>query len=188
MPNRAMPYDVFNQLRGPAPTNISTSQGCPPPGHRTNTVAGEQFHIEDSGRRQKFPTGMVRDVRSGKGRYDLLPYFVLDRDAKHYEAGAVKYANHNWEKGQPFSRALDSALRHIFTYLRGGRSEDHLAAARFNLACVMHYEEMISRGLLPRELNDLPPYGGCDTGVVHPELVPHPLDCCKNAEGASSDA
>jgi hypothetical protein len=116
------------------------------------------FIVRDSGRRQRFATGMQRDVRAGKGRYDLLPCFVIDRDAHLYQNGAAKYNDRNWEKGQPFSRAIDSALRHIFQYLRGDREEDHLAAARFNLACVMHYEEMIARGLLSEELDDLPKY------------------------------
>ncbi len=118
----------------------------------------DQYIVRDSGQRQQFPTGMQRDLRVGKGRYDLLPYFAVHRDAIHYGQGATKYDDHNWEKGQPFSRALDSALRHIFDYLRGDRVEDHLAAARFNLACVMHYEEMIKLGILPPELDDLQRY------------------------------
>ena len=38
------------------------------------------------------------------------------------------------------------------------RYEDHLAQACWNLFACMHFEEMIERGKLPKELNDLPNY------------------------------
>jgi hypothetical protein len=41
-------------------------------------------------------------------------------------------------------------------YLMGMRDEDHLAAARWNIAAIMHTEHMISLGQLPAELNDMP--------------------------------
>jgi len=80
----------------------------------------------------------------------------MERDARHMENGAVKYGDRNWEKGQPLSRYLDSAMRHIQKYLMGHRDEDHMAAARWNIGALMHTEEMIRRGSLPAELNDLP--------------------------------
>ena len=43
-------------------------------------------------------------------------------------------------------------------YLEGHRDEDHLAAARWNIGGMIHTEEMIGRGLLPGELDDLPCY------------------------------
>ena len=74
------------------------------------------------------------------------------------ENGAKKYGDRNWEKGQPQSRFLDSAIRHLMKYLEGHRDEDHLAAARWNIGGMIHVEEMIGRGLLPGELADLPNY------------------------------
>lgn len=44
------------------------------------------------------------------------------------------------------------------SYLEGEDSEDHLAAAFWNLQGLIHTEEMIKRGLLPKALNDLPVY------------------------------
>ena len=116
--------------------------------------------VKDSGKREDFDTGSRRDTREGKGRFDLISPIVTRRDAKHMENGAVKYGDRNWEKGQPMSRYLDSAERHIADFKEGKRDEDHLAAARWNLACMIHTEEMIARGLLPSELNDLPNYLG----------------------------
>jgi len=41
--------------------------------------------VMDSGKRQEFETGAVRDIQSGKGRYDLLPTRAMRRIAKHFE-------------------------------------------------------------------------------------------------------
>jgi len=114
--------------------------------------------VKDSGERRQFDTGSVRDVRRGKGRFDLISPVALKRLAKHTENGAVKYGDRNWERGQPICSYLDSALRHINCFLEGGRDEDHLAAAAWNIFSAIHTEEMIERGLLPAELNDLPTY------------------------------
>ena len=43
-------------------------------------------------------------------------------------------------------------------YQQGLRDEDHLAAIMFNAMALIHYEEMIERGVLPAELNDIPFY------------------------------
>jgi hypothetical protein len=114
--------------------------------------------VKDSGKREEFNTGSKRDTREGKGRYDLITPIALFRLARHYENGAVKYGDRNWEKGQPISRYLDSAIRHIYKHLEGYRDEDHLSAGAWNLMGAIHTEEMIERGLLPKELNDLQTY------------------------------
>jgi hypothetical protein len=106
----------------------------------------------------KFATGSQRDNRVGKGRFDLLSPIVERRDAVHMENGARKYNARNWELGQTLSTYLDSAKRHLADFLEGKRDEDHLAAARWNIGALMHTEEMIRRGLLPAELDDLPNY------------------------------
>lgn len=112
--------------------------------------------VKDSGKRQNFKTGSVRDTQEGKGRYDLLPFYALERLARHFENGANKYNANNWRLGQPLSRYMDSGLRHSFGYLRGETDEDHLAAACWNLMCLMETQEMIEKGLLPKELGDIP--------------------------------
>lgn len=112
--------------------------------------------VKDSGERQEFETGSVRDTQEGKGRYDLITPIGLKRLAVHYENGAKKYGDRNWEKGQPLARYLESAIRHLYTFLEGHRDEDHLAAAAWNILSCIHTEERIRQGLLPEELNDLP--------------------------------
>lgn len=89
--------------------------------------------IKDSGERTTFCTGAQRDMHSGKGRMDLLPWAAIIEVSKHCEAGALKYGTHNVNKGIPTSSLLDSAMRHAAKYLDGQEDEDHLLAAAWNL-------------------------------------------------------
>lgn len=98
--------------------------------------------VKDSGQREQFATGSVRDTRKGKGRFDLIPPLAMMRIAKHFEAGADKYGDRNWEKGQPLSRFYDSGRRHLERYWAGEADEDHLAAAVWNFMAMMHFEEL----------------------------------------------
>lgn len=124
------------------------------------------FILKDSGERQGFETGAVRDTQEGKGRYDLIPTHPLKRLACVYEKGAKKYDDRNWEKGMPLSRFLNSAKRHLDQFVEGWKDEDHLAQAIWNLFGLCHCEEMINRGLLPESLNDLPNYIP-DSDITH---------------------
>ena len=112
--------------------------------------------LKDSGARESFTTGSVRDTRVGKGRFDLLPPRAMREVAQHFEAGAAKYGDRNWEKGQPLSRYLDSALRHTMLVLQGETDENHAAAAAWNLLCFIDTRARVAAGLLPPELDDMP--------------------------------
>lgn len=117
--------------------------------------------VKDSGKRRSFGTGSVRDVSDGKGRFDLVSPFALTRLAQHYQNGAKKYGDRNWELGQPIGAYLDSALRHGNAFLAGDKSEDHLAALAWNAFSAMHTQEMVERGVLPASLLEgLGNYGG----------------------------
>ncbi len=113
-------------------------------------------HVKDSGEHTSFPTGARRDDRAGKGRYDLVSPFALARLARHYENGAAKYEDRNWEKGLPLSRFWDSAARHLQRYLAGDTEEDHLAAVAWNVFCLMHFEEVEPTGDKKDSIFDLP--------------------------------
>ena len=97
--------------------------------------------IKDSGTRRQFDSGAVRDMQEGKGRCDLLPACAILRIARHFEAGAKKYDDRNWEKGIPVGSFIDSAIRHLMKYLDGQADEDHLCAAGWNILCAMWTEE-----------------------------------------------
>lgn len=96
-----------------------------------------EFVVKDSGERQQWASGMVRDVAEGKVDYTLLldgP--MLERWAQQLHRGAVKYNKRNWTKAQgqeEYDRFRESALRHMMAWLNGQRDEDHAAAVIFNL-------------------------------------------------------
>ena len=118
--------------------------------------------MKDSGERDQYTGGAVRDRRDGKGRYDLISPIALERLAKVYEEGGKGKGDRNREQGIPLSRFLDSAMRHIQQYLRGMRDEDHLTQAAWNLFGAIHTDDQVSRMNLPMELDDLPDYIGVD--------------------------
>lgn len=55
--------------------------------------------------------------------------------AKHFEEGALKYGDNNWQKGIPVDCYLDSAIRHYLKYRRGDNDEAHDRAFVWNLMC-----------------------------------------------------
>lgn len=70
--------------------------------------------------------------------------------SKHFEEGAKKYGEYNWQKGIPIHCYIDSAVRHYLKWLRGDTDEPHDRAFVWNILCciwtVTHKPE----------LNDLP--------------------------------
>lgn len=117
-----------------------------------------EFGMKDSGERQEFSTGAQRDTQKDKPRPDLISPFALWRMGVVLGLGAVKYKERNWELGMGFTRVFASHDRHATQYKMGERDEDHLAQAAVNLTMLMHYEELIKRGRLPKALMDLPDY------------------------------
>lgn len=55
--------------------------------------------------------------------------------AVHYEEGAKKYGENNWQKGIPASSYLNSAIRHYLKWRRGDNDEPHDKAFVWNLMC-----------------------------------------------------
>ena len=124
---------------------------------RKNEKVAEFTAVQDhGGEHVQYGTGATREARTGKGRYDLVPPYPMKRLAQHYENGALKYADRNWEKGLPLGRAINSAIGHLFAFMDNERSEDHLAAALWNICAYIHTERKIAEGSLPAELSDVP--------------------------------
>ena len=95
--------------------------------------------IRDIGHFQK--SGDYRDLS------DALLHFANDRKwgvpemfleaSKHFEEGAKKYGENNWQKGIPVKCYIDSAVRHYLKWLRGDTDENHDRAFVWNLLCCM---------------------------------------------------
>lgn len=112
--------------------------------HPSETVHG---HLQDevTGERgiplKQFDTGAVRGTDADCERWDLITPVGLRRVAITYAEGAKKYGARNWLKGIPASDLINHAIRHIYMWLGGDMSEDHLAHAAWNLLAVMHFED-----------------------------------------------
>jgi len=114
-----------------------------------------QRELKDSGKRQEFDTGAVRDLQENKGRYDLIPPHGLYRLAVHFEKGCKKYGERNWEKGIDLARYWNSANRHWQQVLAGEEDEDHATAALWNIICWIETNYRIELGILPKELDNM---------------------------------
>lgn len=55
--------------------------------------------------------------------------------SKHFEDGAKKYEDNNWQKGIPVSAYMDSGPRHYLKWLRGDDDEPHDRAFMWNIVC-----------------------------------------------------
>ena len=137
-------YTKCKHLNDPEVTNcICSNTKCPKNYLHSNTNSNNdklQTVIKDSGERTEFDTGAVRDMHTGKGRMDLLPVSAIIELSKHCENGAIKYGERNVDKGIPQHSFIDSALRHLFKYLRGDQDENHLVAALWNVAWAVNQE------------------------------------------------
>jgi len=97
-------------------------------------------------------TGAVRSSDADNVAYHLISPVGLRRIAETYAEGSKKYGDYNWEKGFNVGETLNHTVRHIYMFLDGDKSEDHLAHAAWNLIAVMHFQER-----MPHLLQDLRP-------------------------------
>ena len=67
----------------------------------------------------------------------------------HYEEGAKKYGEYNWQKGIPSHCYLDSGIRHLLKYYRGDTDERHDRAFIWNML------GLVWNDLNKPELNDV---------------------------------
>jgi hypothetical protein len=106
--------------------------------------------VLDSGDRREFGTGAVRDMASGKGRFDLVMWSAVWDLAKYIEVSSKKYPEDNWRKGITCKSFLDSAIRHLIKLAMGMDDEDHWAGAYWNLSCLRETQHMVRLGKLAR--------------------------------------
>ena len=64
-------------------------------------------------------------------------YTLILEVAKHFEEGAKKYGDRNWEKGIPVHCYIDSGVRHYLKFLRGDKDEPHDRAFCWNMLCAI---------------------------------------------------
>jgi Domain of unknown function (DUF5664) len=114
------------------------------------------FQIKDSGKREQYDSGMVRDTAENKSDYTMvLDGPMFERWAIHLVKGAIKYAKRNWMKASgdaEYNRFKESALRHFLQWFRGERDEDHAAAVFFNINGAEYVQEKIKA--IQKDLKD----------------------------------
>ena len=86
--------------------------------------------------------GYFKDTGKTEHLYNALHHFsknscetMLLEVSKHFEDGAKKYGDNNWQKGIPTDCYLDSAIRHYLKYRRGDKDEPHDRAFVWNIMC-----------------------------------------------------
>lgn len=129
----------------------------------------DEFGIKDSGARQEFAGGMVRDTTEGKIDYLNVRFGpMLRRWAAHLTKGRAKYPDPepgvpNWtlaEGQEEYLRARSSAARHFEQWLAGDQDEDHAAAVFFNINLAEYVLDKAGRlpgWKLIGDKRDLPP-------------------------------
>ena len=130
-----LPLDVVARFRGQILANISEFQ-----------ETGDIKYLENA--LQRFI-----DKHYNK---DMSTTFL--EVSKHFEEGAKKYGEYNWQKGIPTHCYIDSAVRHYLKYLRGDTDEPHDRAFVWNILCC------IWTCIHNPELNDYAPKGEPDNG------------------------
>ena len=97
-------------------------------------------------------TGDINNLRLILQRHieERLLYKTILTLSVHFENGAQKYDERNWEKGIPIHCFLDSGIRHYLKHLDGQIDEDHYIAFIWNVICCWWTIEN------KPEMNDLP--------------------------------
>ena len=86
------------------------------------------------------------DTKNVDALYEALDYFLEETNfggkydmflevSKHFEEGALKYGENNWQKGIPINSYIDSAVRHYLKYKAGWDDEPHNRAFVWNVIC-----------------------------------------------------
>lgn len=143
------------------------------------------FEIKDSGARQEFSGGMVRDTTEGKVNFLNVRFGpMLRRWAAHLTKGREKYPDPepgvpNWtlaEGIEELLRAKESAARHFEQWLAGEHDEDHAAAVYFNINLAEYVAE--KQPVVPAETGDIPwnpERHGYDASKFPPNVIIPPV-------------
>lgn len=109
------------------------------------------YKIKDSGKREEFPSGMVREIKDNKIDYSLaMDGPMFDRLAEHLTKGAKIHGKRNWLKANS-QKELDgfreSAFRHFRQWYKGETDEDHASAVFFNINGAEFVKEKMRQNL-----------------------------------------
>lgn len=124
-------------------------------GVRIGVAPPNGFVTKDSGRRQSYDSGMVRDTQEGKPNYNLIDRAFLKRWAALMTRGADKYGRDNWRHAnsqEELDRFKDSAFRHFMQWLDDETDEDHAVAVAFNIAACEFVKTRLTTSVSAEEI------------------------------------
>lgn len=101
-----------------------------------------EFTPVDPAACKQFETGAVRSKDAEGVSYHLITPIGLRAVAQAYREGEIKYSAYNCEKGFPAHDLLNHAIKHLYTFLEGDRSEPHLGHAAWNVLMAIHSLEL----------------------------------------------
>lgn len=105
--------------------------------------------MADNGLNERVIQKIDRFMQSGKSKYLYLALYAFALEvgwniedlllevAQHFEAGAEKYGEHNWQKGLPVKSYMDSAIRHYLKWVGTYDDEPHDRAFGWNIICAI---------------------------------------------------
>lgn len=199
-------YTIFN-----AEEIFKCSSGIKDSGNRTEFVTGAVRDIQEGkGRCDLMPLGVIARYMINNHVFKNLYGFQMNGDvlrlqmaldefwnnytewntraamllevAKHFEEGAKKYGENNWQKGIPLHSYIDSAIRHYLKWIDGWKDERHDRAFCWNILCaIWTFENMPEmddftkkRKGVGREPNEI----HCDL-CAHFERTHDEFPCCE---------
>ncbi len=122
-------------------------------------MSENKFELKDSGKREEYKSGMVRDVVGDKIDYSLIydgP--MLKRWAEHLTAGGRKYSKRNWllaNGKEELDRFKESAARHFHEWMTNSSKEDSAAGVFFNINAFEYLKDKLGKENLDTD-RDLP--------------------------------
>lgn len=125
--------DTFKQTNGLIAMtikDIALAQGCL---EKAETLTGID-QIKQKEKAKKHLRACLL-CHAAKQRQSLAKMFL--EVSKHYEQGALKYGEYNWQKGIPYNSYIDSAVRHLLKYIDGQKDEPHQRAFTWNILCLL---------------------------------------------------
>ena len=128
-------------------------------GHKTYQTFNYLYAYTSTGDCDYLFDVLIQQYEScGNHNIDKKLSHTLLEVSKHFEAGAKKYGEYNWQKGIPTRCYIDSAVRHYLKFLRGDTDEPHDRAFVWNILCC------IWTCIHKPELNDYAKKDGTDNG------------------------
>lgn len=81
---------------------------------------------------------------AGKPRFDLMPPEAMVALATHYQKGAEKYADRNWERGMAWGKCFASLQRHAWAWQAGEDYDEetgshHMISVAWNAIALFIY-------------------------------------------------